>query len=59
MTPTPAGEGKTTTTVGLGDALNQIGEFADTPVGGHAQKHHDAILRYRRVLKNVTTVAQQ
>src|SRR5712671_6757208 len=26
MTPTPAGEGKTTTTVGLGDALNLIGK---------------------------------
>ncbi len=25
MTPTPAGEGKTTTTVGLGDGLNRIG----------------------------------
>jgi len=25
LTPTPAGEGKTTTTVGLGDALNRIG----------------------------------
>jgi formate--tetrahydrofolate ligase len=25
MTPTPAGEGKTTTTIGLGDALNRIG----------------------------------
>ncbi|MGH8698833.1 MAG: formate--tetrahydrofolate ligase, partial [Burkholderiales bacterium] len=25
MTPTPPGEGKTTTTVGLGDALNHIG----------------------------------
>ena len=25
MTPTPAGEGKTTTTVGLGDALNRLG----------------------------------
>ncbi len=25
VTPTPAGEGKTTTTVGLGDALNRIG----------------------------------
>ncbi|BAL96239.1 formate--tetrahydrofolate ligase [Rubrivivax gelatinosus] len=25
ITPTPAGEGKTTTTVGLGDALNRIG----------------------------------
>src|SRR3990172_4186575 len=24
--PTPAGEGKTTTTVGLGDALNRIGK---------------------------------
>src|SRR5713226_6246433 len=28
MTPTPAGEGKTTTTVGLGDALNHVGKKA-------------------------------
>src|SRR5688572_19981370 len=28
ITPTPAGEGKTTTTVGLGDALNDIGKKA-------------------------------
>jgi formate--tetrahydrofolate ligase len=28
MSPTPAGEGKTTTTVGLGDALNRIGKSA-------------------------------
>ena len=28
MSPTPAGEGKTTTTVGLGDALTRIGERA-------------------------------
>src|SRR6267143_1224727 len=28
MTPTPAGEGKTTTTVGLGDALTHIGKKA-------------------------------
>ena len=28
MTPTPAGEGKTTTTVGLGDALNGLGKKA-------------------------------
>jgi formate--tetrahydrofolate ligase len=28
MTPTPAGEGKTTTSVGLGDALNRIGKKA-------------------------------
>jgi Formyltetrahydrofolate synthetase len=26
ISPTPAGEGKTTTTVGLGDALNLIGK---------------------------------
>src|SRR5262245_30266820 len=26
ISPTPAGEGKTTTTVGLGDALNSIGK---------------------------------
>jgi formate--tetrahydrofolate ligase len=30
IAPTPAGEGKTTTTVGLGDALNHIGERAAT-----------------------------
>src|SRR5437868_12445504 len=28
ITPTPAGEGKTTTTVGLGDALNHVGKKA-------------------------------
>ena len=28
ITPTPAGEGKTTTTVGLGDGLNNIGKRA-------------------------------
>ena len=28
ISPTPAGEGKTTTTVGLGDALNLIGKKA-------------------------------
>ena len=28
VSPTPAGEGKTTTTVGLGDALNRIGRHA-------------------------------
>ncbi len=28
ISPTPAGEGKTTTTVGLGDALNRIGSKA-------------------------------
>src|SRR5271168_269957 len=28
ISPTPAGEGKTTTTVGLGDALNKIGKRA-------------------------------
>ena len=28
ITPTPAGEGKTTTTVGLGDGLNSIGKKA-------------------------------
>ena len=26
ISPTPAGEGKTTTTVGLGDAMNKIGK---------------------------------
>lgn len=31
ISPTPAGEGKTTTTVGLGDALNRIGKSLDLP----------------------------
>ena len=29
ISPTPAGEGKTTTTVGLGDALNRIGKRSE------------------------------
>ena len=29
INPTPAGEGKTTTTVGLGDGLNRIGKTRD------------------------------
>ena len=36
ISPTPAGEGKTTTTVGLGDALNRIGKRAAAG-GGYAQ----------------------
>ena len=28
INPTPAGEGKTTTTIGLGDALNRLGKRA-------------------------------
>ncbi|HEU4707920.1 MAG TPA: formate--tetrahydrofolate ligase [Methylophilaceae bacterium] len=31
ISPTPAGEGKTTTTVGLGDALNRIGQQSENP----------------------------
>ncbi len=31
ISPTPAGEGKTTTTVGLGDGLNHIGKSAIMP----------------------------
>ncbi len=27
ITPTPAGEGKSTTTIGLGDALNRLGQL--------------------------------
>src|ERR1700752_4379102 len=33
ISPTPAGEGKTTTTVGLGDALNHIGRKARICLG--------------------------
>ena len=29
VSPTPAGEGKTTTTVGLGDAMNRLGKKND------------------------------
>ena len=32
ITPTPAGEGKTTTTVGLGQALNQLGKKASIAI---------------------------
>ena len=32
ITPTPAGEGKTTTTVGLGQALNRLGEKASIAI---------------------------
>ena len=31
VSPTPAGEGKTTTTIGLGDALNRIGKNGHLP----------------------------
>src|SRR6202050_2255543 len=37
ITPTPAGEGKTTTTVGLGDALHHIGMKGGAGGGGYAQ----------------------
>src|ERR1700730_11122863 len=37
ITPTPAGEGKTTTTVGLTDALNFIGMKGGAAGGGYAQ----------------------
>lgn len=35
ITPTPAGEGKTTTTIGLTDALNRIGRHAMTCIRSH------------------------
>jgi formate--tetrahydrofolate ligase len=37
ISPTPAGEGKTTMTVGLGDALNRIGKKGGAAGGGYAQ----------------------
>ena len=43
VTPTPAGEGKTTTTVGLGDALNRIGKSAgDLPARAVARARASA-----------------
>jgi formate--tetrahydrofolate ligase len=41
ISPTPAGEGKTTTTVGLGDAMNRLGKQA----GKHAGKKTIMCLR--------------
>lgn len=35
INPTPAGEGKTTTSVGLGDALNQLGKKWPSLCGNH------------------------
>lgn len=35
ISPTPAGEGKTTTTIGLGDALRQIGKNAMIALQNH------------------------
>ena len=40
ISPTPAGEGKTTTTVGLGDALNYIGKKAAICLREHQPSHH-------------------
>ena len=37
INPTPAGEGKTTTTIGLGDALNHIGRKGGATGGGQSQ----------------------
>ena len=42
MTPTPAGEGKSTTTVGLGDAFRRIGKRVDR---GHSRAVAGAVLR--------------
>ena len=50
INPTPAGEGKTTTTVGLGDALNHISKGDDLPARGESR----ALLRregWRRRLR--------
>src|SRR3546814_2540184 len=44
ISPTPAGEGKTTTTVGLGDGLNRIGKKAmiclrEPSLGPRSEEH--------------------
>lgn len=39
ISPTPAGEGKTTTTVGLGDGLNRIGKKALICLANHHLAH--------------------
>jgi formate--tetrahydrofolate ligase len=41
VSPTPAGEGKTTTTVGLGDALNLIGKQAVICLQSRAMFWHE------------------
>ena len=48
LTPTPAGEGKTTTTVGLGDALNKIGKRATICI--RELWMYPAAMRYQRGL---------
>src|SRR4030081_3533336 len=39
ITPTPLGEGKTTTTVGLGDALGRIGKRATVAIRPASRGH--------------------
>ena len=43
ISPTPAGEGKTTTTVGLGDALNLIGKRAMLCLREPALHRHETL----------------
>ncbi len=53
ISPTPAGEGKTTTTVGLGDALNLLGKKRDglpARAGAGAGVRHEGRRRGRRLL---------
>jgi len=52
ITPTPAGEGKTTTTVGLTDALNHIGKKGDAVLArafARALLRHEGRRRRRRL----------
>jgi formate--tetrahydrofolate ligase len=51
INPTPAGEGKTTTTVGLGDGLNRIGRKAMRAVPW-ALFRHEGGRRRRRLCPN-------
>ena len=48
ITPTPAGEGKTTTSVGLNDGLNKIGNLADK------EKSANGIIFFNSFLLSIT-----
>ena len=51
INPTPAGEGKTTTTVGLGDGLNRIGKKAPSASARPARPNFGMRRRGRRRLR--------
>lgn len=53
INPTPAGEGKTTTTIGLGDALTNMGKKC---VLALRERHSDLLWELKAVLQAAVTV---